>query len=204
MSVVRAIQPVRTIAPRRHLRPVPATTQRAAVAQRTTSRPNVATLIRSVGPKIFVGSVLIIVLNMFLSSLSNASIYQISQLKKESLTLGTQTQIANQQVASLRSPQNLANSAMALGMVVNSNPVFLSIEQSKIFGSATPASANNSGVSNNLIANAALITKSNPSNFSNESKTQIDVPALSSVKATETANLQVVLPSVGIPASPTH
>jgi hypothetical protein len=204
MSVVRAIQPVRTIAPRRHLRPVPTTPQRAAVAQRTTSRPNVASLIRSVGPKIFVGSVLIIVLNMFLSSLSNASIYQISQLKKESLTLGTQTQIANQQVASLRSPQNLANSAMALGMVVNSNPVFLSIEQSKIFGSATPASANNSGVSNNLIANAALITKSNPSNFSNESKTQIDVPALSSVKARETANLQVVLPSVGIPASPTH
>jgi Na+-transporting NADH:ubiquinone oxidoreductase subunit NqrC len=161
-------------------------------------------MLRALGPKILVGVVLIIILNISLSSLSNASIYKISQLKKETATLGTQTQIINQQVASLRSPQNLANSAISLGMVVNSNPVFLSVKQSRIFGTSTPATASNSGVSNNLIANAVLITKSNPSKFAASQKAQIDVPTISSVKTDKSATAQVVLPSDGIPASPTH
>ncbi|MEI8232055.1 MAG: hypothetical protein WCG32_05795 [Actinomycetes bacterium] len=205
MSAVRAIQPIRPIAPRRHLRPVPTTSSpRVKVAPRTSSRVNAATLLRALSPKIFVGVVLIILLNLFLSSLSNASIYTISQLKKETATLGTQTQIANQQVASLRSPQNLANTAMALGMVVNSNPVFLSVKQSKIFGTSSSASANNAGVSSNLIANAVFITKSNPSKFAASQKAQIDVPTILSVKNNKSPKVQVVLPSDGIPASPTH
>lgn len=205
MSAVRAIQPIRPIAPRRHLRPVPAaSTPRVSVAPRTSSRVSAFSLLRSLSPKILVGVVLIILLNLSLSSLSNASIYKISQLKKETATLGTQTQIINQQVSSLRSPQNLANSAMALGMVVNSNPVFLSVKQSRIFGTSSPASANNSQVSNNLIANAVLITKSNPSKFATSEKAQIDVPTVLSVKTNKSSNVQVVLPSDGIPASPTH
>ncbi len=205
MSVVRAIQPIRPIAPRRHLRPVPAATSaRVATAPRTSSRTSAFALLRSLSPKILVGVVLITLLNLSLSSLSNASIYTISQLKKETATLGTQAQIINQQVASLRSPQNLANSAMALGMVVNSNPVFLSVKQSKIFGTSAPASVNNSQLSSNLIANAALITKSNPSKFAASQKAQIDVPTVSSVKTKKISNVQVVLPSDGIPASPTH
>lgn len=205
MSVVRAIQPIRPIAPRRHLRPVPAATSvRVATAPRTSSRTSAFALLRSLSPKILVGVVLITLLNLSLSSLSNASIYTISQLKKETATLGTQAQIINQQVASLRSPQNLANSAMALGMVVNSNPVFLSVKQSKIFGTSAPASVNNSQLSRNLIANAALITKSNPSKFAASQKAQIDVPTVSSVRTKKISNVQVVLPSDGIPASPTH
>ncbi len=205
MSVVRAIQPIRPIAPRRHLRPVPAATSaRVATAPRTSSRTSAFALLRSLSPKILVGVVLITLLNLSLSSLSNASIYTISQLKKETATLGTQAQIINQQVASLRSPQNLANSAMALGMVVNSNPVFLSVKQSKIFGTSATASVNNSQLSRNLIANAALITKSNPSKFAASQKAQIDVPTVSSVKTKKISNVQVVLPSDGIPASPTH
>lgn len=205
MSVVRAIQPISPIAPRRHLRPVPAySSHRVAAAPRTTSRTNVAAALRTLSPKIILGVVLIIILNIFLSSLSNASIYKISQLKKEAATLGTQTQIINQEVASLRSPQNLANSAMALGMVVNSNPVFLSVKQSRVFGSSSPASANNSGVSNNLIANAALITRSNPSKYAATQKAKIDVPTVVSVKTVKSPDVQVVLPSDGIPASPTH
>lgn len=205
MSVVRAIQPISPIAPRRHLRPVPASTSpRVTAAPKTISRTNVAAALRALSPKIIGGVVLIIILNIFLSSLSNASIYKISQLKKEAATLGTQTQIINQEVASLRSPQNLANSAMALGMVVNSNPVFLSVKQSRVFGSSSPASANNSGVSNNLIANAALITRSNPSKYAAAQKAKIDVPTVVSVKTVKSPDVQVVLPSDGIPASPTH
>jgi len=205
MSVVRAIQPIRSSAPRRHLRPVPAATSaRVATAPRTSPRTSAFALLRTLSPKILVGVVLITLLNLSLSSLSNASIYTISQLKKETATLGTQAQIINQQVASLRSPQNLANSAMALGMVVNSNPIFLSVKQSKIFGNSSTASVGNSHLSSNLIANAALITKSNPSKFAVSQKAQIDVPTVSSVKTKKISNVQVVLPSDGIPASPTH
>ena len=205
MSVVRAIQPIRPIAPRRHLRPLPAAnTPRVAAVPRATYRASAFALLRALSPKIIIGAVLIIVVNLGLSSLSNASIYQISQLKKDTATLGTQTQIINQQVASLRSPQNLANSAMALGMVVNSNPVFLSVKQSRIFGTSSPASANNSGVTNNLISNAVLITKSNPSKFAASQKAQIDVPSVSSVKTHKSPIVKVVLPSDGIPTSPTH
>lgn len=205
MSAIRAIQPVRSIAPRRHLRPVPATrTQRSVVPARTSSREQARAVLKSVSGKIIVGSVAIVILNMILSSLANASIYQISQLKKETATLGTQAQIINQQVASLRSPQNLATSAKELGMVVNSNPVFLSVKQSKVFGAATPASASNSAVSSNLIANAAMYTTSNPANFKASEAAVIDVPTLASVKAEKTVQVQVVLPSEGIPASPTH
>ncbi|MBJ7280943.1 MAG: hypothetical protein JHD31_03635 [Rhodoluna sp.] len=205
MSVVRAIQPIRSIAPRRHLRPVPAATSgRVATAPITSSRTSAFALLRTLSPKILVGVVLITLLNLSLSSLSNASIYTISQLKKETATLGTQAQIINQQVASLRSPQNLANSALALGMVVNSNPIFLSVKQSKIFGNSSTASVGNSHLSSNLIANAVLITKSNPSKFAASQKAQIDVPTVSSVKTKKSSNVQVVLPSDGIPASPTH
>ena len=205
MSVVRAIQPVRPIAPRRHLRPVPTpAAPRTIQTTRTINRTGAVAIIRSLSPKIIIGAIAIIALNLCLSSLSNAAIYQIAQLKKDTATLGTQTQIINQEVASLRSPQNLANSAMALGMVVNSNPVFLSVKQSKVFGAVSPSSASNSGISNNLIANAALITKSNPSKFAASQKAQIDVPTVASVKTVKSPKVQVVLPSDGIPASPTH
>ncbi|MFZ4064683.1 MAG: hypothetical protein ACOYJ7_00075 [Rhodoluna sp.] len=205
MTAIRAIQPVRSIAPRRHLRPVPATrTQRSVVPARTASREQARAVLKAVSAKVIAGGIAIVVLNMILSSLANASIYEISQLKKETATLGTQAQIINQQVASLRSPQNLANSAKDLGMVVNSNPVFLSVKQSKVFGAATPASASNSGVSSNLIANAAMYTTSNPANFKASEAAVIDVPTLASVKAEKNVQVQVVLPSEGIPASPTH
>ncbi|MEY2815732.1 MAG: hypothetical protein RJA78_308 [Actinomycetota bacterium] len=205
MTAIRAIQPVKPIAPRRHLRPVPATkTQRTVVSARTASREQARAVLKSVSGRIIVGGIAIVVLNMILSSLANASIYEISQLKKETATLGTQTQIINQQVASLRSPQNLATSAKELGMVVNSNPVFLSVKQAKVFGAATPASASNSGVSSNLIANAAMFTTSKPENYKASQVSVIDVPELSSVKADKSVQVQVVLPSEGIPASPTH
>jgi GTP-sensing pleiotropic transcriptional regulator CodY len=127
-------------------------------------------------------------------------------LKDQTKELATKTQILQQQVDSLRSPQNLANSAKSLGMVVNANSVFLKISTGKVLGAAIPASASDSGVvSANLIANAALISKSNPTNTSS---TKMNIPVTEktnqSVKKSNSGYTEVVLPSSGIPASPTH
>jgi hypothetical protein len=87
-------------------------------------------------------------------------------------------------------------------MIVNSNPVFLKVATGKILGSAQPASFSQSSViSSNLIANAALISKSNPVKSATP---KLDIPTATSVTGLKNGSVQVVLPSAGIPASPTH
>ena len=206
MSLSRPLPVISPIAPRRHLRPVTSTPARTKPVVR--NRVFVESRVRpAIITKLIAGIVSVIILNFLVSMLCNQAIYSISQLKKQSAELATQTQILEQQVDSLRSPQNLANSARSLGMVVNSNPVFLKVASGQILGSGQPTSlSSTSFVSSNLIANAALISKSNPGKFQ---PTKIDIPKVdkvpaSSVKSGSTGHTEVVLPSSGIPASPTH
>ena len=211
MSVLRAAQPIRPIAPRRHLRPVssvPAPFRRPQQAVATRSAAATSTS-KGLAKKVIYGLVSVVVLNLMINLLCNQSIYKISELKRESADLATQAQIVGQQVDSLRSPQNLANSARALGMIVSSNQVFLNVRDGKVLGNAVPASVNNANsVSSNLIANAAMISKSDPARFAQAKKAKLEIPAINS-KSTSVfpANpgaAKVVLPSAGIPASPTH
>ncbi|NBR64540.1 MAG: hypothetical protein EBS85_00890 [Micrococcales bacterium] len=211
MSVLRAAQPIRPIAPRRHLRPVgsaPAPIRRPQQAQSV--RSVVATnASRALFRKIVIGLISVVLLNLFINLLCNQSIYKISELKRESADLATKAQIVGQQVDSLRSPQNLANSARALGMIVSSNQVFLNVRDGKVLGNAVPASVGNANsVSSNMIANAALISKSNPSRFAKSQTAKLDLPVVisgsSSVISEKKGNAEVVLPNDGIPASPTH
>jgi len=211
MSVLRAIQPIRPIAPRRHLRPVasvPAPIRRPQQALTTRSAVAASTS-KGLAKKIILGLVSVVVLNLLINLLCNQSIYKISELKRESADLATQSQIVGQQVDSLRSPQNLANSARALGMIVSSNQVFLNIRDGKVLGNAVPATAGNANsVSSNLIANAAMISKSDPARFIQAQKAKLEIPAIStnstSVIPAIPSTTKVVLPSAGIPASPTH
>ncbi|MFM8927414.1 MAG: hypothetical protein ACKOFA_04345 [Rhodoluna sp.] len=206
MSLSRPLPVINPIAPRRHLRPVGSTPAKAKPVVR--NRVFVESRVRpAIITKLIAGIVTVIVLNFLVSMLCNQAIYSISQLKRESAALATQTQILEQQVDSLRSPQNLANSARSLGMVVNSNPVFLRVSSGQILGSNQPTSlSSTSFVSSNLIANAALISKSNPSKFQSTKLDipKVDKPLVSSVKSGSSGVAEVVLPSSGIPASPTH
>lgn len=211
MSVLRAAQPIRPIAPRRHLRPVssvPAPIRRPqqAVATRTAVATSTS---KGLAKKVIFGLISVVVVNLLINLLCNQSIYKISELKRESADLATQAQIVGQQVDSLRSPQNLANSARALGMIVSSNQVFLNVRDGKVLGNAVPASASNANsASSNLIANAAMISKSDPARFAQAKKAKLEIPAINSsstsvIPANQGA-AKVVLPSAGIPASPTH
>lgn len=213
MSVLRQTQPIRPIAPRRHLRPVTSRVQ--PVTRRVTTTRESASTFRTALPahilkKLIIGFAAVGILSLIANALCDTAVYKISSLKIETATLATQTQIIGQQVDSLRSPQNLSNSAKSLGMIVNSNPVFLNVREAKVLGSAIPASVSaSSGVSTNLIANAAMTVKSDMSNFGKKTVSRIDAPVTksnlaSSVKSTNVDGTKVALTPVGIPATPTN
>ena len=213
MSVLRQAQPIRPIAPRRHLRPVATTVQPVRLPKtKADSRANQAgsRFPKAVLRKVIVGLTLISISGLIVNAFCDTAVYTISNLKKDTEALATQTQVVSQQVDSLRSPQNLANSAKALGMIVNSNPVFLNVRDAKVLGSAVPASAESSmAVSKNLIANAAMTVKSNVSKLTGASAATIDAPILKtssneSVKTNNPTAAEVPLTSAVIPKSPTN
>lgn len=114
MSVLRQTQPIRPIAPRRHLRPVTSRVQ--PVTRRVTSSRASANTFRTALPahilkKLIIGFAAVGILSLIANALCDTAVYRISSLKIETATLATQTQIIGQQVDSLRSPQNLSNSA---------------------------------------------------------------------------------------------
>lgn len=85
--------------------------------------------------------------------------YELAQLKAYKHELGTTSEILKAEVDSLSSQQNLANAAQGLGMVANSNPVFLSVADQKVIGKPTAAKANDSvKVARNLVPNNALVS----------------------------------------------
>ena len=213
MSVLRQAQPIRPIAPRRHLRPVTTRVQpvRRTAVKTTTKVSSIRLLLsKTIVRKLLWGFTGVALLGLFVNSLCDGAVYKISELKLETAALATQSQIIGQQVDSLRSPQNLSNSAKALGMVVNSDPVFLNVREAKVLGSAVPASASaTKAVSANLIANAAMTYRSNPAVLNSVKKTTIVAPTLKttsapSVKPVNQGTIKLALTPVGIPASPTN
>lgn len=203
-SIQPAIRPV--VAPRRHLRAVQSPVRSTSTVR--TAQPATRTIaVRALARKAVIGILGVWITSLIVGSLCDTSIYQISQLKQETATVSTQTQVLQQQVDSLRSPQNLATSARNLGMIVNSNPVFLKVATAQVLGNSVPASLSTStSVSNNLIANSVMIARSRPTKGSSTKMNlpTVTKPAASSVKSVNPLVTKVVLPSAVIPASPTH
>lgn len=108
------------------------------------------------------GFVGISLLHLLLTIATSQSVYELADLKREKRELETSSQIMAEQVSSLSSNQNLYATASRLGMVVNTNPVFLSLVSSSIVGQPQPAQGS-SLQSTNLIANSAMIIESEQS-----------------------------------------
>jgi hypothetical protein len=121
-------------------------------------------------------------------------VYELSDLKKEKLELDTTSQILSEEVSSLASNQNLLNTASRLGMVPNTNPVFLRLTDQAVLGHPLPAPIA-SAQSMNLVANSAMIIES----------TQLD-QLTSPASTIEPAEIPVspVASTSLIPASPTR
>jgi hypothetical protein len=102
-------------------------------------------------------------LHLLLTIATSQSVYELSDLKKEKRELETTSQIIAEQVLSLSSNQNLYSTASRLGMVVNTNPVFLRLNDQAILGEPRPASGS-SIQSTNLVANSVMIVESTQNN----------------------------------------
>jgi hypothetical protein len=140
------------------------------------------------------GFVGISLLHLLLTIATSQSVYELADLKREKRALDTSSQILAEQVLSLSSNQNLYSTASRLGMVVNTNPVFLRLNDQAILGEPRPA-AGTRIQSTNLVANSVMIVESTQLN-------QETVPASSSEPTqipSESQNSSSI-----IPVSPTR
>lgn len=151
---------------------------------------------------VLVGFVAIQIFKLILDITVSQSAYELRNLKLEKIALTTQSEIIGQQVDSLSSQQNLANSAASLGMIANANPVFLRIEDQKVFGKPKEALATDGRVARNNIPSAALVQTSVLTG-----DPVVDAKQLansSNVAKSSIVNQPVAFPSGTIPVSPTH
>ena len=151
----------------------PASPRFNAAAARASRRPSLVAIpgiSKAHSPKLFIISTLIIgflaiaLANLLMTVATSTGVYQVANLKATKQKLALDTQILGQQVTSLSSNQNLSNAASVLGMVSNATPVFLNVNQQKVFGTPSAATAGTyTRFGKNLVPNAAMIAKTQAS-----------------------------------------
>ncbi|UFS60479.1 hypothetical protein [Subtercola endophyticus] len=107
---------------------------------------------------VILGVMAIVVTQLLLSvGLSNGA-YQIESLQDQQKTIDRTNADLQEKLDSLSSPQNLAASAQSLGMVSNSNPVYLRLSDGAVLGTpkaATAGSGTFTGGQSSLVPPAA-------------------------------------------------
>jgi len=97
---------------------------------------------RIVYAAVAIGGIAVIALAQLLLSISlSDGAYQISTLQSQQKELARTNQALDEQLSVFTSPQNLVQSAQALGMVANGNTVYLRLSDGAVLGSPTAASA---------------------------------------------------------------
>ena len=86
-----------------------------------------------------VGAVLIAVAQMALSVMSTQSSFEIASLDSQKRELTLEAQALYDEVAGLGSPQNLAEQASALGMVIDAAPSYLRLSDGAVVGGGQAA-----------------------------------------------------------------
>ena len=110
---------------------------------------------------IAVGIGAIQILQLLLNVAVGSSTYALAGLKAEKKQLVLQQQILAEQVDSLASNQNLANTAQKMGMISNANPVFLRLSDQRVFGKPKAALNADNRLSRNLIPSSVMTVTSN-------------------------------------------
>jgi cell division protein FtsL len=147
-----------------------------------------------------IGLVAVLVVQLVLNMIVTQDAYHLRSLEAEKRDLATEVQIIQEEVASLGSPQNLADAANQLGMVANPSSVLLDIQTNRVFGEPTPADGEKLGLASaNLVANSAL---GSTSRFITASLNDAELIAGVSTESESVAG--VTLQSGLIPASPTR
>jgi hypothetical protein len=148
-----------------------------------------------------IGALGIALLNLFLHILTSTAVYELAGIQQDKRELATTSQILAEEVDSLSSQQNLSNSAQSLGMIANANPVFLSIENQKVYGKPKAALNTDGRIARNLIPNSVLTQTSG--------NLRTVVASAGAAVSGDVANpkvdaIQVISNGGAIPASPTN
>ncbi|SDR06241.1 hypothetical protein SAMN02800687_3541 [Curtobacterium sp. UNCCL20] len=121
--------------------------------------------------------------------------YTLNSLGTEQTNLARTQQSLSEELRVLDSPQNLARNAQALGMIANATPVYLDPKTGRVYGTPTPAVADQATAStenqvpNSLLADVPLAAKQGDTSSSKESgsTTGSDAKATSTSDAEKTA-----------------
>ncbi|WP_437584796.1 hypothetical protein ACSAGD_05910 [Paramicrobacterium sp. CJ85] len=147
-AVARATRPLESPQRRPETRPLRAVPLR----EKRRTRPKLAYALTTIT------AVSGIVVAQLLSSVAlSQGAYELSALKSQQRALSLEQQSLNQQLEVLRSPQNVAQSAQELGMVINQSPVYLKLSTGTVLGvpgpggEATERPLGDSFVENSLI-----------------------------------------------------
>lgn len=101
--------------------------------------------------------------------------YTLNSLSAEQTNLSRTQQSLSEELRVLDSPQNLARNAQALGMIANSTPVYLDPRTGRVYGTPTPAVADQATAStenqvpNSLLADVPLAAQQGDTSTSKES-----------------------------------
>ena len=103
--------------------------------------------------------------------------YTLNSLGAEQTKLSRTQQSLSEDLRVLDSPQNLARNAQALGMVANATPVYLDPKTGKVYGTPTPAKADEATAStqnqvpNSLLQDVPLAAKQGDTSTSKQTGT---------------------------------
>ncbi|KRC49816.1 hypothetical protein ASE16_14140 [Leifsonia sp. Root227] len=101
----------------------------------------------------------VVVAQLLMSIAVSQGAYQLNSLQDKQTELQRSYQAASEDLNRLSSPQNLAANANALGMVTNSNPVYLRLSDGAVLGAPLPANGaagTVTGGQGNLVPNSLL------------------------------------------------
>lgn len=154
MSAIRLTQPTRS--QQQGFRAITGGKLAAMMGTGTKSKSRIVFVLTILG-----GLMAIQILQLALSVGVTDATYALADLKKERDQLVMQQEILAEEVDSLASNQNLANTAQKMGMVSNANPVFLRLSDQRVFGKPKAALNADNRLSRNLIPSATLTVTSN-------------------------------------------
>jgi len=137
-------RPARPAAPARHLEIAPSRAQRRA-------RPRLAVALGTM-----TGIVVILLAQLGLSIAVADGAYRISSLQLQERDLGRQGEALAEQLESLQSPQFLARSAEALGMVASGSLPYIDLATGEITGKSTRSGGSILGRDGGLVANITI------------------------------------------------
>ncbi|MDY7527541.1 MULTISPECIES: hypothetical protein [Cryobacterium] len=179
----------------RHIEIVATRSQRRA-------RPKIAFALSAVA-----GVAVIIVAQLLLSVGISQGAYEVSRLQASQTELSRTADSVTEDLVRVSSPQSLAANAEAIGMISNSNPVYLRLSDSAVLGAPSSATGSQAGaaslVPNALLTGVPLVTQ--PAQATGQGASVAGAatsPATTTAPTTSTA--AVPAPGAGLPTPTTR